>query len=691
MEPINSLRPAVWNAGDERDFSSWDQHRDTLRCLYLDEGCSLKTIKHKMEAEHGFPLYRLKDYETVFREHFHFRKNLEQKDWESIAYRIEERRKKGKASVVYLGNKALTNKKVQRGTRQFISTGNNQPKTNLSHPLNPRIRIKTPPPRPADIAGGSATDVQDGSIAPAQVLATLKSTPHSVQPYAAASNHQVADASPQSALHKPLPANAHSETILEYKAIPNNQYGSDAQNYGFQSSAPRITLPGIGSILSKPLDDGQKPSSSRYSEFPTEQSYNHGTGNRKRLITHSTTTRATGVLPLRLSANSSWQTPPTIVNVSMFPEPASALAYVPLDLSSGTVGYLSTTTPSQPLEKLLLVTRSFMQGKFQPGSLASSDIENPALVQKQICEIERWYNDFNPGFDLLGKQKVPEAFRIFQRCFEGTRKIIKPEYPFTMIFVCHQAIRCAYYDRIGRNMSKFLLKHVAELCQVFLGVHHPLSVIADGLARMDIFEFALCIGPFMDHYSDALEPFLEKSEMALGELSGSRGLGISLMEGTGMLGLYEAKPRLDVATRKARERGLSTLHLQIETAAMLQRNKFLNEALAIILELRQSKEGQANPYQFFYSGVILTHIFRSMKNYDGQIRVLYEMVDSLSASSANDDEMQLTFSYKVYMEIRQSSLLLVLGWLMEALRKMGRTDEADRVRIRYDEAVENPI
>lgn len=65
----------------------------------------------------------LKDYETVFRDHFHFRKNLDQKDWESIAHRIEQRRRDGKASIVFLDDRLLAHKRVQRGTRKYNANG----------------------------------------------------------------------------------------------------------------------------------------------------------------------------------------------------------------------------------------------------------------------------------------------------------------------------------------------------------------------------------------------------------------------------------------------------------------------------------------------------------------------------------------------------------------------------------------
>lgn len=105
--------------------------------------CKLITIHHETIL---IAKSSLKEYETVFRDHFHFRKNLDQKDWEYIAYRIEKRRSEGKSSVVHLDDKLISHKRVQRGTRKYSSNGKQKLKTSMYLLYNPperRLLIST--------------------------------------------------------------------------------------------------------------------------------------------------------------------------------------------------------------------------------------------------------------------------------------------------------------------------------------------------------------------------------------------------------------------------------------------------------------------------------------------------------------------------------------------------------------------
>lgn len=42
-------------AGETKEFSVWDSHRETFRRLYLLEGKSLKQVATEMENTHDFP------------------------------------------------------------------------------------------------------------------------------------------------------------------------------------------------------------------------------------------------------------------------------------------------------------------------------------------------------------------------------------------------------------------------------------------------------------------------------------------------------------------------------------------------------------------------------------------------------------------------------------------------------------
>lgn len=382
-----------------------------------------------------------------------------------------------------------------------------------------------------------------------------------------------------------------------------------------------------------------------------------------------------------MSYNLYRKTSPPTDNMSLFVGQENAHHFL-FDQSTGSFGPFGTIAPVQPLEKLIFSTRSFFEGNFKAKAWPLSQSENPLPLHKHFCRLEKWYNDFNPAFDLLHVQKVPAAFQLFKQCFANTQTIIKPQYPFTILYVCHQALRCTYYDRLGRQMSKFLLRHVAELCDVILGVRHPLSIILNVLAQMDNFEFALCIESFLVQYCDCLEPFLGNSKVALEELSGARGMTISLMEGTGIIGFDQAKPRLDELTQKSRDRGICTLHLEIETVAMLQRNTFLNEAVSLLLQIRGSRGAQANKYEFYYSGIVLIQLFRRLRDYEGQVSAMRELAEFLSLPPAETCDM--AYSSKLFMEVRHSSLILVLGMLERVLREINRTDEADSVQARLN-------
>lgn len=157
-----------------------------------------------------------------------------------------------------------------------------------------------------------------------------------------------------------------------------------------------------------------------------------------------------------------------------------------------------------------------------------------------------------------------------------------------------------------------------------------------------------------------------------------------------MLGLGEAKPKLERLTQRTRDLGIPTLHLELEMAAMLQRNKFLDEALSLLLEVRRSKEAKANKYDFFYSGVILIPILGRTKDHEAQIQAGKQVIEFLTVDCLRNTGY-LTYYSELFMTIRHNSLLLGLNMLEGLLRKHGRADEADRVQAQLNDAVDNPI
>ncbi|KAF3019274.1 hypothetical protein E8E14_006539 [Neopestalotiopsis sp. 37M] len=355
----------------------------------------------------------------------------------------------------------------------------------------------------------------------------------------------------------------------------------------------------------------------------------------------------------------------------------------------GCIHNLNSPDAFLPPEKSMFYARHFISSTFTTGMWALSQTSDPTLFDTECSKLERWYNDFNPAFDFLREKKVKTAFRLFKKCFANTRIIIEPQDPRVVIYMAQQAIRCMFYDTLGRGLSQTLLKYITGLCQVLFGTQHPLYIILLQLSRMNSFEFAQTIRPFMDCYFDHLEPFVSSSNNAFGHITEMRGLTISLMEGTGMMGIYEAKPILDNLVRKAESQGLTTLHLKVETASLLSRNRFFSEALSLLAEVRESGEAETSPYEHHYAGIMLLITYKKMKDIDSAIRIGYELADFLSRppSSYPGYPDNLSMSLRQYLESRPSSLLLVLGKLEVDLRESGRLDEAKVIKDRLDRGV----
>lgn len=340
----------------------------------------------------------------------------------------------------------------------------------------------------------------------------------------------------------------------------------------------------------------------------------------------------------------------------------------------GSIFHLEAPTPLLLLEKFMFSARAF---------IASSQPTDPSLFDKECGKLEQWFNDFNPALLFLRDHKLKKAFRFLKRCFADTRPIIELQSPWIVIYVCQQAIRCIYYDTLGRNLSQTLLKYVTGLCQALFGTEHHLYIIFDQLTRMD--SFAQNVWAFMDYYCDHLEPYLEQSNNAFGHLIEMRGMTTSLTEGIGIMGI-EAKPILDGLVRKAQAHGLPSLHLRVETAAILQRNCLFDEALSLLSELRESQEAQVNPYEFVYTGIILISTLQKMEDRDGAIRAGYEVVDFLSKPLTGHSKLleYSALSLRQYLESRQSCLMSALVKLEKGLRDAGRIEEADVVQARLD-------
>ncbi|ORY70198.1 uncharacterized protein BCR38DRAFT_405828 [Pseudomassariella vexata] len=336
-------------------------------------------------------------------------------------------------------------------------------------------------------------------------------------------------------------------------------------------------------------------------------------------------------------------------------------------------------------EKSLFYARHYISSTFSTGLWTLSQTADSSLLNTACIKLDRWYNDFNPGMDQLGKKEVTKAFSIFQPCFAAAEGIIAMQDPRLVIYICQQAIRFMFYDQLGRSLSRILFKYTVGCCKKLFGVHHPLYILLAQLAQMDYFELARNIGTLMECYFEHLEPFLDPESESLGFLLELRGLTVGLMEATGMMGFFEAKRILDQQIQRSDSLGFSNLHIKIEVAAALQRNRYFDEAKASLLKLIRSEEAKQHPYEYVYACFILVITLERSKDIDGAIRAAYELVDFLMESR---NRTESAFNDELYKSQVHSSLATAFSKLEHMLRGAGRTDEADQIHARLEASID---
>ncbi|KAK6839981.1 hypothetical protein PG987_005847 [Apiospora arundinis] len=359
-----------------------------------------------------------------------------------------------------------------------------------------------------------------------------------------------------------------------------------------------------------------------------------------------------------------------------------------MTLPTGTIRLMASPDTLMFSEKSMFFARHYISSTFSTGLWTLSQNTDTSLLDTECVKLDAWYNDFNPGFEFLYENRsnqpdrIKRAFCIFQRCFAATEYIIEPQDPRLVIYICQQTIRFMFYDTVGRNLAQTFLRYVAGLCKKLFGESHPLYIIMSQLARMDQFEFAQNVPALMECYFDHLEPFLGEETAAFGFVNDLRGLTISIMEATGMMGLYEAKPVIDRLVDRAARLGHNKLHLMIEQAAIFQRNRYYVEARNMLRDIRNSKEGKNDPYERVYASIVLMVVFRKMRDSDAGIHLGYEMVDYIENFERRRDMPD--FNYELFKGLGPSTLMIFLGKLEVELREVHRYDEADDVKAKMD-------
>lgn len=334
----------------------------------------------------------------------------------------------------------------------------------------------------------------------------------------------------------------------------------------------------------------------------------------------------------------------------------------------------------------MFYARHYISSAFSTGLWTLSQNSDMSLIDTECVKLDKWFNDFNPGQEMLNDGKVNEAFRIFKKCFAATNTVIEPQDPRIVIYICQQAMRFMYYDRLGRTLAQSLLKYAAGLCKELFGSGHPLHIVMVQLSKMDNFEFALNIRPLLDCYFDHLEPFLDSKSKAYGFVNELRGLSVSLMEACGVLGVYEAKPILDRLTDRATQNGQPTLFLNIELASLLARGRFFQQSIDMLDKVRTYENGVRHPYEYAYAGIMLMVTYRKMKELHKSIRVGYELADYLMHPPR---KQTTSFDAELSASHRQSTLTLLWSKLEKDHRDSGQMEEAMKIKARinniYDE------
>ncbi|KAH8645364.1 hypothetical protein BX600DRAFT_519546 [Xylariales sp. PMI_506] len=341
----------------------------------------------------------------------------------------------------------------------------------------------------------------------------------------------------------------------------------------------------------------------------------------------------------------------------------SSRASVTMMLPPGALRRLESPDAFMLPEKSMFYARHYISSTFTTGLWGQTQSTEPELMDTECIKLDAWFNDFNPGLDFLHQQLPKKAYRVFRRCFLTTRDVIEPQDPRVVIYIVQQAIRFMFWDTAGKTLAGSLLRCATLLCRDLFTAQHPLFIFLSQLARMSSFDFALNIRTMMDYYFDHLEPFIDETSESFRFINDLRGLTVSLMEGTHIMAIHEAKPTLEGLVARAAKHSHSSLHLRIEIAAALQRNLFCNEARTMLEAIRASPEAQSNHYELVYAGFILMVTLRRMQDLSAAIDVGYAQ------------------------STRHSSLLLALGKLEADLHSADRINEANQVHVQLERAM----
>ncbi|KAM0718861.1 hypothetical protein Q7P37_005933 [Cladosporium fusiforme] len=95
--------------------ASWEQHKETIRTLYLVRDYALKDVVLHMREQHNFEMSE-QQYGRQFKK-WGFRKNSTGDNWKLIHRKRDKRQKQGKKSLVYHGGRLITSERLSKERR----------------------------------------------------------------------------------------------------------------------------------------------------------------------------------------------------------------------------------------------------------------------------------------------------------------------------------------------------------------------------------------------------------------------------------------------------------------------------------------------------------------------------------------------------------------------------------------------
>lgn len=133
----------------------WDAHKDTIRNLYVNEGCTLDKTLETLAAEHDFTPTKAQLVNKLGA--WGFQKNVRALDWAAALPVVEKRKHEGKDTELRINNKIISAKRLKKrmgrlkaNSRETTACDINKPGSHREAPTD--VAAYTPPPLDANVS-----------------------------------------------------------------------------------------------------------------------------------------------------------------------------------------------------------------------------------------------------------------------------------------------------------------------------------------------------------------------------------------------------------------------------------------------------------------------------------------------------------------------------------------------------------